>query len=241
MIEPLLLTTARIATFKNDRHLTTATGFYFEHDERLFLVTSRHVLEDRLSRHFPDRLEIELHLDANNVAQSANFSILLYEQKRRIWREESDRSGPIDIAVIELHKAALPPNLAYRAFKPHHLAAGYDQVEVGASLLVVGFPLGFHDTLHHMPVARHAVVASSFGLRFQGEGYFLTDGRTHRGMSGAPVVARIPESNAVDDLHWALLGVHSSRIDVGTRDVNMDEALGLNSAWYADLLLKMTA
>ena len=111
MIEPLLLTTARIATFKNDRHLTTATGFYFEHDERLFLVTSRHVLEDRLSRHFPDRLEIELHLDANNVAQSANFSILLYEQKRRIWREESDRSGPIDIAVIELHKAALPPNL----------------------------------------------------------------------------------------------------------------------------------
>jgi len=104
------------------------------------------------------------HLDPNNAAQSANFSILLYEQKRRIWREKSDRSGPVDIAVIELHKAALPPNLAYRAFKPHHLAAEYDQVEIGAALLVVGFPLGFHDTLHHMPVARHAVVASSFGL-----------------------------------------------------------------------------
>ena len=63
-------------------------------------------------------------------------------------------------------------------------------VEVGSSLLIVGFPLGFHDTLHHMPVVRQAVNASSFGLRFQGKGYFLTDARTHRGTSGAPVVLR---------------------------------------------------
>ncbi|MCK7502387.1 MAG: hypothetical protein MZW92_80370 [Comamonadaceae bacterium] len=44
-----------------------------------------------------------------------------------------------------------------------------------------------------MPVVRHAVIASSFGLRFQGEGYFLTDARTHRGTSGAPVVMRVRE------------------------------------------------
>ena len=60
---------------------------------------------------------------------------------------------------------------------------------------MVGFPLGFHDTLHHMPVVRHAVVASSFGLRFQGHGYFLTDARTHRGTSGAPVVMRSEEQD----------------------------------------------
>ncbi len=53
---------------------------------------------------------------------------------------------------------------------------------------MVGFPLGFHDTLHHLPVVRQPVIASSFGLRFQGQGCFLTDARTHRGTSGAPVV-----------------------------------------------------
>jgi len=37
-------------------------------------------------------------------------------------------------------------------------------------LLVVGFPLGFHDEVHHLPVVRQAVIASSFGLRFQGMG-----------------------------------------------------------------------
>ena len=240
MIEPLLLTTARVTTFDGNEQLTGASGFYFERDDRLYLVTSRHVLADNPSRHFPDRVEIELHLDPDNVAESTGFSMLLYRQGRSVWREESDRSGPIDVAVIEIDRAVLPSNVAYRAFTPDHLTGEYDRIDVGTSLLVVGFPLGFHDTLHHMPVARHAVIASSFGLRFQGEGYFLTDGRTHRGMSGAPVVARNVEASAVDDLNWVLLGVHSARIDVGTRDLNMDEALGLNSAWYADVLLRLT-
>jgi hypothetical protein len=131
--------------------------------------------------------------------------------------------------------------LVYSAFTPRHLPAPHDLVEVGTSLLVVGFPLGFHDTLHHMPVVRHAVIASSFGLRFEGQGYFLTDARTHRGTSGAPVVMRIPAQDMMqDDLPWTLLGIHSSRLDVGTRDLISDEALGLNCAWYADILLTLT-
>jgi hypothetical protein len=126
-----------------------------------------------------------------------------------------------------------------RAFTPAHLPARFDRIEVGTSLLVVGFPLGFHDTLHHLPVVRQAVIASSFGLRFQGQGYFLTDARTHRGSSGAPVVMRVAAAAAPAELPWMLLGVHSSRLDVG-RDLLLDEALGLNCAWYADILMTLT-
>jgi len=39
---------------------------------------------------------------------------------------------------------------------------------------------------------------------------------------------------------WMLLGIHSARLDVGTRDLKMDEALGLNCAWFADILLTLT-
>jgi hypothetical protein len=42
------------------------------------------------------------------------------------------------------------------------------------------------------------------------------------------------------DLPWRLLGVHSARLDVGTRDLELDEALGLNCAWYADILMTLT-
>ena len=46
MIEPLLLTTARISTYDGERLLTGASGFFFARDERLFYVTSRHVVID---------------------------------------------------------------------------------------------------------------------------------------------------------------------------------------------------
>ena len=39
-------TAARIDTFDGTRLLTGASGFYFERDERLYLVTARHVLID---------------------------------------------------------------------------------------------------------------------------------------------------------------------------------------------------
>jgi len=193
------------------------------------------------SKHFPDRIEIELHIDPDNLAKSTGFSIPLYRNGKSVWRQGLDTAGDIDVAVIEIERNVLPETMVYRAFTPQHLLGPSAQVEVGTSLLVVGFPLGFHDTLHHMPVVRQAVVASSFGLRFQGQGYFLTDARTHRGTSGAPVVMRAAKQDSIaGDLPWILLGVHSARLDVGTRDLALDEALGLNCAWYADILLTLT-
>jgi Trypsin-like peptidase domain len=241
MIDSLLLTAARVITFGQQRVLTNASSFFFERDGRLFLVTSRHVMIDEPSKHFPDRIEIELHIDPDNLAKSTGFSIPLYRGGNRLWRQGLDTAGEIDVAVIEIERPALPATTVYRAFTPRHLYGPLDQVEVGTSLLVVGFPLGFHDTLHHMPVVRQAVIASSFGLRFQGEGYFLTDARTHRGTSGAPAVMRASDrDSAYGDLPWVLLGVHSARLDVGTRDMELDEALGLNCAWYADILMTLT-
>jgi S1-C subfamily serine protease len=243
MIETILLTATRILTFEGERQLTNASGFFYERDGRLFVVTSRHVLFDEPGKHFPDRIEIVLHTDPANIAASVGFSMPLYRDGRGLWRQGLDKAGEIDVAVLEIDRAALPATAVYRAFTPRHLPGPGDVVEVGTSLLIVGFPLGFHDALHLMPVARQAIVASSFRLRFQGEGYFLTDARTHRGTSGAPVVMRMgaERAGAAGDLPWMLLGVHSARLDVGTRDLELDEALGLNCAWFADILPTLTA
>ena len=97
---------------------------------------------------------------------------------------------------------------------------------------VVGFPLGFHDVVHHLPVLRHAAIASPFGIRFQAQGFFLTDARTHRGTSGAPVLMRVGTPTAGDrqTLPWKLLGVHSARLDMGGRDLLADDGV---RAWEA--------
>lgn len=68
----------RVLTFAGAKGLTSASGFFFERDRRLFLVTSRHVLFDAATGHAPDRIEIELHTDSRNLTQLATLSILLH-------------------------------------------------------------------------------------------------------------------------------------------------------------------
>ena len=241
MIDTLLLTATKIFSFDGNRPLTNASGFFFARGGRLYLVTSRHVMIDEPSKHFPDRIQVELHVDPDNIARSTGFSIPLYRDRKSLWHQARDAAGDIDVALIELDRSAMPASTVYRAFTPHHLCQPDTSIEIGSSLLVLGFPLGFHDTVHHLPVARQAGVASSFAMRFQGEGYFLTDARTHSGGSGAPVVMRITDPDPVHaDLPWRLLGIHSARLDMLTRDTRVDEALGLNCAWYADVLMTLT-
>ena len=241
-IESLLLTTVRVQTLQGGWYLTNASGFLFQRGSRLFLITCRHVVCDPPSEHHPDSLAIELHVGGEHLSQSVRLAIPLFENGLSLWRTCADAAGDVDVAAIEIPPQLLPRDVVYRAFSPEHLPPRLESIEAGQSILVAGYPLGFQDTLHHLPVVRQAAIASSFGLRFQGQGYFLTDARTHRGTSGAPVVLRRPDDRGGGaGLPWLLLGVHSARLDVGTRDLVLDEALGLNCAWYSDVLMALTA
>jgi len=239
MVEPLLLAVARVSTFEGPRALTAASGFFFERSPRLFFVTSRHVLFDEASGHHPDRVEIVLHTDAVDLTRCATISLDLYRDGKSVWRQGEDSGGSIDVAVLELDRHRLPEGVAVRAFSMAHLQGSLEEISIGTAVLVVGFPLGFYDTLHNLPVARHAGIASAFGVRFQGQGYFLTDARTHRGASGAPVVVVDPKRDSA--LPWKLLGIHSARVDMRGREEGVDESLGLNCTWYADILRTLTA
>jgi S1-C subfamily serine protease len=236
-VDPLLLAIVRIGTFQGGRVLTAASGFFFRRERRLYLVTSRHVFIDEETGHHPDRIEIELHADARNLANAGCLSALLYRDGRACWRQGRDDGGEIDVAVLEIDPAALSGGIELTAFTPQNLPSRRDDVPLGQPVLIAGFPLGFHDDLHHLPVVRQGVVASPYGWRFQGRGWFLTDARTHRGISGAPVVMRAPE---LAPLQWRLVGIHSTRFDMGLRDADVDESLGLNAAWYPDILTTLT-
>ena len=193
---------------------------------------------DAPTQHAPDRIEIELHADVSDLTQFATLSILLHLNGMAVWRQARDSGGEIDVAVLELDRTAMPADCVIRPFGPQHLTVEFDGFEVGNRLAIPAFPLGFFDTLHHLPVVRQASVASCYGVRFQGQGCFLTDARMHRGCSGAPVLARVDPAKSGQP-RWCLLGVHSSRMDMATRDTVLDESLGLNCAWYADVLLTL--
>ena len=117
------------------------------------------------------------------MAKSIGFSIPLYSDGKSNWRQGLDPAGDIDVALLEIDREALPETTTYCAFTPQHLLGPREQVEVGTVLQIVGFPLGFHDTLHHMPVVRQAGTASSFGCVFRARATFSP----MRAPIGAPV------------------------------------------------------
>jgi len=240
--DALLLTTTQITTLVGSLVQTRASGFFFRRAGQLFLVSNRHVFSDAESSHFPDRIEIGLHTDAQDLTRHAVVSLPLYRDGLSQWREAIDSGGTVDVAVMAIPSTSLPEGAVLLAFDETHLEAHGEDIVIGDALTIAGFPLGFHDTIHHLAVARSAALASSYGVRFQRQGCFLTDARTHRGSSGSPVVRRrIGGHQAGSPLDWQLLGVHSTRMDMSNRDQVQDESLGLNCAWYADVLLTLTA
>jgi hypothetical protein len=234
-MERSLAACTQVHTWAGDDLLTTASGFFFRRDEALFLVTSRHVLFDEPSSHRPDRVSCSLHTDHTDLTRVVTLSLPLYSQGLGAWRQGEDSGGPVDIAALRIDASVLPAPASFAWFDRTDLPRDAEEIELGTAVLIIGFPLGFHDTQHHLPIARQGAVASAFGVRFQGQGYFLTDARTHRGMSGAPVVMR-PAAGA----GMRLLAVHSSTMDMAGRNATFDEALGLNCAWYADILPTLT-
>jgi len=233
VIESLLLSVTPVTTKFGTQELTKATGFFFKRENRLYLITARHVVLDENTNHRPNFIVINLHIDPDNITITTDFSIPLYIDTRPQWLDAFDSGGLVDVCAIELDRKALGEKVFFESFNIDQMVNAEDDVEVGTSAVIVGFPLGFYDTLHRLPVARQALIASSFGIRFQGFGYFLTDAQMHRGSSGAPVVIKV-------DYDWHLIGIHTSRMDMINRDKTEDARLNLNCAWYADVLLGLT-
>ena len=235
----MYLRIAKVRTFADGRPLTNATGFFYLQEGFLYLITARHVVTDPAEGHRPDRLQLSLHDNAANLLQCSELSIPLYAHGLPLWFEHPRFADRVDVVAVPINEPCVLSTQAIATFSEEDVWDMDVVMPLGQDVLILGFPLGFHDTLHNLPLVRRATVASSFPHPFKGEPYFLTDGRMHRGMSGSPVIVSAP--GRIDYFGdrpqgWKLIGVHTSALDVSDRDPGLDERLALNTTWYASLI-----
>jgi hypothetical protein len=241
-IDDMLLRVAKVQTFASGQTLANATGFFYLQDGFLYLVTARHVVINEAVHHRPDRLQVSLHSDATDLQQRADLSIPLYVEGVAQWWQHPLYGGRVDVVAVSVNDPHVLGSHFVDTFCRNDILDHREIMPLGHDVLILGFPLGFHDTLHNLPIVRSATIASSFSHPFKGEAYFLTDARLHRGMSGSPVIGRMPDQRAgVRDRQstWRLLGIHTSALDVSDRDPSQDERLALNTTWYASLVAEM--
>ena len=226
-LDQFLLIVAPIEIWSGPTRLGTATGFFFVNEGRLYFVTNRHVVRLEQNQLFPDRLAVRLHTNRQDHTQNANYSIQLYQNKTSTWREEPG----VDLVAIELPREDMSRyeivSMGTDWFPPDNLV-----IAPGDEVMVIGYPLGFYDTLHNYPILRTGAVASAYPVPFQGQPLFLVDARLAPGTSGSPVITkpssiqRTSTATMFGSTSVYFLGVNSA--EVNTSGVSTE----LNTIWY---------
>lgn len=239
-IDSRLVRVAKVLTFRQGTQIGNATAFFFLRDGYLYLITNRHVVHDEVNHLYPDKLQVRVHDNPQDLTSHGELWLdVLGPKGKPLWREHPTLGKNADVVAIPINDPLVIANWHVDTFGPENMMNEQQPLPLGQEVLVIGFPLGFEDTLHRLPLIRRATIASVYPLPFKGERYFITDARLHRGSSGSPVVAKIFDL-ATETTPWKLLGIHSASLDVSNRDPLQDEKLGLNMSWYASLIMEMT-
>lgn len=244
-ISDLVVTVAQVRCLREGEQQGIASGFFYLHEENLYFITNRHVIIKEDEDYIPDEIRLKLHTDQNDVRQNDDYSVRLYnDDGERLWLEHPTGHNEVDVVAIQMNREQVMPRFFIKAFRTEdHIPHNVD-ISIGEDVLVVGYPLGFHDALHNLPIIRNAIISSVYPVPFQGNPIILIDSRLHSGTSGSPVLTKPSQWIRYTDGSTAMLGgpksflvgIHSGTFDITTRDLSQDEPLGLNAVWFASLI-----
>lgn len=253
-VEPIFATTTPIQYRDEDGG---GTGFFYTHGDSTYLITNRHVLDPEEEDVNPSEIRIWLR-DFNNIGNARSYDIEVSHDDKLDWLAY----GEVDLAAIPLSmRLSTLQELSEEehktgslAFTEHHIVP--ENLGIDQRVTIVGYPGDFMDYTTYFPVKRSALIASPYGVQFNGNPCFVTDARMHPGTSGSPVIFEpgslrsvngdIPEEKS--GLSYYLLGIHSAtHLGGDITDYQSDTSeepptptkYELNTAWYPDLISGM--
>jgi len=230
-IDTLLKVTTLIVCKEGRKIVGTGTGFFFQHLGKIYLITNRHVLVNEQENFFPDKIIIRLNCDPNDITKSKELTYFLYKDDIHIWKELSEK---IDLAAFEIPQ---PDKVIFSALSNINLLPNDVQLGLGEQVLVVGYPKGFYDETHNLPIVRNASIASAYGVPFKNNPFFLIDATLHPGTSGSPVFT-VPKNMETKKGGMFIMGGKPKWYFLGVSSGEVGE-MQLNATWYASLITKL--
>jgi len=241
MIPEINLGVTIIQTCKGEKELNRATGFFFRYKDKKFLVTNRHVVTSADKNYIPDYINILLHANRSDLKSNRVVRVNLHEEGNPIWMDHPRYSDiKCDVVLIPLNHETMD-KVNYYLFNTSSIEffneaqLNIPEIHSFANVVVVGYPLGFYDSINNLPVYRKAMIASAYPVKFMNKPYFLIDSNLHPGTSGSPVVNSHHTlfKEGKDKEGYKLFGIHSAEHTM------RGEPLGLNVVWYSSLLAEI--
>ena len=240
-VDPLFFATAKISTLddpKSNKVWKFGTGFFYGTEQRIFLITNRHVIIDECKKYLPNVVRLSLHNDPKDLRKNGTYDIPLYDVAEPLWIQQP--TPPIaDIVAIPFDLQDMKKKGFFiKSFSRANLLPDNIQLEIGEDIMVMGYPLGkYYDSVYNLPIIRSGIIASAYPVPYQGQPHFLIDARLHPGTSGSPVMTkskniwRDKQGNTnIGGSQFFLLGVNSSTWQVE------GDPLGLNTAVFASIM-----
>ena len=263
LISTIVLTDSPLGT-------SQGTGFYYSKlgpkdgegpqwrtIENMWLVTNRHVV-------IPKKEDVEFApvsftfclrklgpsgaLEWDPVVLSADD----IEASAKFHTEKS-----VDVAAVNIYEAVTNRIKGSDQYAVPYLLnsdnfAGKNNIDVEASsdVLVAGFPKGFYDRVNLFPIIKSGIIASRWGVGFQGQPYFLIDAKLFPGSSGSVVISKPVDLIVKDgkvmlatEKQFAFLGIFSGEptfqeapVTVGDLTITQKSGFDLGIVWYAELV-----
>lgn len=249
-IDPIHLSTTIVLKYLGKDLKGNATGFFYLNKQNdLYLVTNKHIIygdnfSEKNAEPKIDKIKIKIHTDKNDLSKNKTITIDLFKKENRLWREHSKKY--IDIVCIPLD---LDRNKYLFAFANESFLDA-SNIKIGfEKIFVMGYPYGWHDSLHNLPITRIGHLSSPFGVPFRGYPFMLGDVETHPGMSGSPVFMHLVDYVTVDkgkptlqmgQSRIILLGVYSGNPVWKLKDENANEfnkiPRSLSVIWFGGLI-----
>ncbi len=196
-LEPPSLMTTPVVLVNGTRAVSQGTGFFFASTtidgkpDTVFLVTNYHVVTGRppLSPgpRAGDRIRFIFHENPAELTKVRQIELPLYDQRGDPLWIMSDAVPSADVVLVPV-----PPE-AYRdisvlVFTEAH-TRGDIRIRPSSGATLLGYPYGFYDESHFLPVWKTGHVASEPSVDFNNLPTFLVDVSAFPGMSGSPVLA----------------------------------------------------
>jgi len=248
-VDSILTTVTRIRFPEESGH---ATGFYYNHNSDTYLITNHHVLHNPDENHEPEQIEIYIR-NSDNISSQNRHTVDISGGLGSDWYTRPEYTNA-DVAVVPINPV-LPSRNDDKKFagsfglNSDHLPEEHirELIDPGNRVMVLGYPGIFKDQLADLPVFRNTIISTSFGYRFNDRPIFVTDAKTHQGLSGSPVFFD-PETIQVDEekdqikfgrTSYNLIGIHSSTFRHLDAEIIGEREYNLNNTWYIEVALEI--
>jgi hypothetical protein len=248
-ISGVYLTTTILIQLSNSQKTGSATGFFFSHNDNLYIVTNKHVIYGQnfgqnsiVAKPQIDTLKLNLHTNRGNLAQNGEVLLPLFKENEKRWLEHPSRDVDVVILpfIIDHAKYVVVP------LDKTFIECEDIVVDDFQKIFVLGYPYGWYDRLNNLPVVRVGHLSSPFKIPFKGKPLMMGDVATHKGMSGGPVLMHLEDysgigkngktTRRIGGIRRLLVGINSGQFSIRQTD---SERANLITIWFPEIILEI--